>query len=102
MLFRCEHITQANPHHCLAMQFCLREISASRSIDSLHDLAVDFVTAINEAGGPLCRADCARRGHRVSNESKTNHTHADGRGELEVVISVDPACEQVCHAHLFT
>ena len=98
MFFRREHITKANSHHRSAAQFCLRQISASGSIDSLHNLAVQL---IDGDGAPSRRSLSARRRRRVSNKSKTNHTHADGRGQLEAVIGLDPAREQVCHAHLF-
>src|SRR2546430_14706167 len=43
MLFRGEHITKANSHHRSAAQFCLRQISASGSIDSLHNFAVQLI-----------------------------------------------------------
>src|SRR5205807_10002748 len=43
MFFRREHITKANSHHRSAAQFCLRQISASGSIDSLYDLAVQLI-----------------------------------------------------------
>src|SRR5207253_3621048 len=98
MFFRREHITKANSHHRSAAQFCLRQISASGSIDSLHNLAVQLIDGYGAASR---RSLSARRRRRVSNKSKTNHTHADGRSQLEAVIGVNPAHEQVCHAHLF-
>src|ERR1700687_4852791 len=36
MFFRCEHVTQTNPHHCSAAQFCLCEVGTSGSVDLLH------------------------------------------------------------------
>src|SRR5882724_5150560 len=69
MPLRREHITKANSHHRSAAQFCLREISASGSIDSLHNLAVQL---IDGDGAPSRRSLSARRRRRVSNKSKTN------------------------------
>src|SRR5882757_5757044 len=47
MFFCGEHVAEADPHYCSAAQFCLREIRAPGRVDSLYDVAVDFINAIN-------------------------------------------------------
>src|SRR6266700_2725244 len=97
MLFGREHVAEANSHYRSAAQFGLREVGAARSIDLLHDLAVQIVEFFFGGG----------------NETKTHHAHADRSGELEStpkafaspdyfgVVALDPAGEQVCKADLF-
>src|SRR5437762_14227882 len=85
MFFGSEHVTEANSHHCSAAQFCLCEISASGSIDSLHEFAVQIIEFLFVG----------------ANKTKTNHAHADRSGELEAVVFFDPVGEQVCKANLF-
>jgi len=80
MFFRGEHVAEADPHHCSAAQFCLREIRAPGRVDSLYDVAVDSVDAISGAGAPSRRCARARRGRRGSNKPKTDHAHAGLRG----------------------
>src|ERR1044071_9771634 len=67
MFFGGEHVAEANSHHRSAVQFCLGKISASGSIDLLHEFAVD---SIDGAGAPSRRWARARRGRRSSNETK--------------------------------
>ena len=98
MFFRREHVTEANAHHGSAAQFRLGEISAARSIDLLHDFAVQFVDVVR------CSRSCPGRRHRCRlqvQQTKTNHAHADWRGELEAIVLFDPVGEQICEANLF-
>src|SRR5215467_2425327 len=98
MFFGREHVAKPNSHHCSAAQFGLRKISASGSIDSLHEFAVQFIEPIDGAGAPSRRWAWPRRGRRCSNKSKTNHTHIDRRGDLEAMVASDHIGEQVCQA----
>src|SRR6202008_401379 len=76
MLFCGEHISEANSHHCSATQFCLGEIRAARRVDSLDNVAVDSIQAIDGAGAPSRRCARARRRRRGTNKTKTDHAHA--------------------------
>ena len=78
MLFCGEHIPEADPHYGSAAQFCLREIGASGSVDSLDDLAVELVQLLFTGRDAALRrpVGAARRPY----PTKTDHAHAGLRG----------------------
>ena len=102
MHFRREHVANPDSHYRLPAQLCLREISETACIDFFDDFTVQCIDAITGAGAPSRRCAQARRGRRVSNESKTNNAQAYGRHELEAIILFQPTSEQFREADVFT
>src|SRR5580704_15489331 len=85
MLFCRKHVTETNAHDSLAAQFRLSQIDEPGSIDSFDDLAVQSVDLI----------------FLSVNKTKTNHAHADWRGQLEAVVIPYPIGKRVREVHVF-
>src|SRR5437016_11317939 len=86
MLLGRENISQTDSHDGASVQFCLRDVAAARSIDSLHYFAVQDVDLIFVSG----------------DKAKTDHRHDNRRRQLEALVGLNPVHQEIRQSEMIT
>src|SRR5260370_37535306 len=86
MLLGRENISQTDSHDGASAQFCLCDVAAARSIDSVHDFAVQDVDLIFVSG----------------DKATTDHRHDNRRRQLEALVGLNPVHEEIRQSEMIT
>src|SRR5260370_3540307 len=84
MLLGRENISQTDSHDGASAQFCLCDVAAAGSIDSVHDFAVQDVDLIFVSG----------------DKAKTDHRHDNRRHQLEPLVGLNPVHHEIRQSEL--
>src|SRR5260370_6940241 len=86
MLLGRENISQTDSHDGASEQFCLCGVAAARSIESVHDFAVQDVDLIFVSG----------------DKAKTDHRHDNRRRQLEALVGLNPVHQEIRQSEMIT
>src|SRR5437879_12526231 len=86
MLLGRKNVSQADSHDGASAQFCLRDVAAARSIDSLHYFAVQDVDLIFVSG----------------DKAKTDNRHDNRRRQLEELVVLKPVPQEIRQSMIMT